>query len=57
MLMVFHGVNGCAECDGKERGKKRRGGDYDNDAFWFNLRRGRFWVIFLTDEISQWEMR
>ena len=50
MLMVFHGVNGCAECDGKERGKKRRGGDDDDDAFWFNLRRGRFWVIFLTDE-------
>jgi hypothetical protein len=27
MLMVFHGVNGYAECDGNERGKRRRGGD------------------------------
>ena len=42
MLMVFHRVNGYAECDGKERGKRRRGGDDDDAFWWFNLRRGRF---------------
>jgi hypothetical protein len=44
MLMVFHGVSGYAECDGNERGKRRRGGD-DPAFWWFNLRRGLFCVI------------
>ena len=44
MLMVFHGVSGYAECDGNERGKRRRGGD-PVAFWWFNLRRGLFCVI------------
>ena len=44
MLMVFHGVSGYAECDGNERGKRRRGGD-PAAFWWFNLRRGLFCVI------------
>lgn len=35
-LMVFHGVSGRVECDGNERGKRRRGGD--PVFWWFNLR-------------------
>ena len=44
MLMVFHGVSGYAECDGNERGKRRRGGD-PAAFWWFNLRRGLVCVI------------
>jgi hypothetical protein len=44
MLMVFHGVSGYDECDGNERGKRRRGGD--PVFWWFNLRRGRFCVNY-----------
>ena len=52
MSMVFHGVSGCAECDGNKRGKRRRGGD---PAFWwFNLRRGCFCVIIFSKNV--WRM-
>jgi hypothetical protein len=42
--MVFHGVSEYAECDGNERGKRRRGGD-PAAFWWFNLRQGLFCVM------------
>ena len=52
MSMVFHEVSGYAECDGNERGKRRRGGD-PATLWWFNLRRGLFCVIVQKPHVQE----
>ena len=55
MLMVFHGVNeqyAESDCDGNERGKRRRGGDPFVVFWWFNLRRGLFCIIIQKNYVQ-----